>query len=275
MTDTSLIDDEDLFTPEENAGEVETPADEEGFEVLFEGEDETEEADDTKAAPWVKDLRIKNRELARRNAELEAKVSKPPEIGPKPTIDQFDFDQDQFDVAYDAWHAQKTQAEQVQTAAQREEQAQQQQLQTDLNRLREAETALRAPDYAAARDDVSASLNDVQQAIIITVAKDAAKVIYALGKRPERLAQIAQITNPLKLAAAIADLERGMKVTTRRTALEPESRVRGSAPLAKPGASAVEKQYEKLLENGTPDQRKEYRQKHGLGTDGKALPKAR
>jgi hypothetical protein len=72
----------------------------------------------------------------------------------------------------------------------------------------------------------------MQQAIVIKAADDSAKVIYALGRHPEKLKTLAAIKDPIKFAVAISKLEGTLKVTTRRKAAEPDEGVRGDAPLS-------------------------------------------
>lgn len=266
MTDTSMIDDDDLFDPAETP-EPEPEHEEEEFDIVFDGD--AAPADETAAPAWVKDLRVKNRQLAQRNAELEAQTAKEIEIGPKPTLESCEYDGDRFETELDEWKDRQRQAGEVQTRAQQAQNTQVERFQRQLTDLAAKEQALKAPGYAEARDTVVSSLSVAQQALLVKSAGDGAKVIYALGKHPDRLATLAAIDDAVDFVKAIVELERGMKMTSRKRAPEPETLVRGSAPLAKVSASVVEKGYERLIESGTADERKAYRQRYNLDVNGK------
>jgi hypothetical protein len=75
-------------------------------------------------------------------------------------------------------------------------------------------------------------LNDVQQAVIVKAADNPALVLYSLGKHPAKLAELSQITDPLKMAAAVARLEGGLKVMPKRKPPEPEEIASGTASVS-------------------------------------------
>jgi hypothetical protein len=122
--------------------------------------------------------------------------------------------------------------------------------------------ALKVKDYADAEAEVATTLKPDQLAAIIATAKNSAAVIYALGKHPDRLAQLKAISNPLKLAYAVAELEKDLKVTTKKRAVEPDVPVRGSAPLAAGKASKELERLEKEAERtGDRTAIREYRER--------------
>ena len=123
-------DDPEETQDESNQSDDETSEDEEF--VITVGDEEPKPSDDDdfsgKPAPtWVKDLRKKEREARKRIKELEAQVQqakpadKPIEVGPKPKLADFDYDEDQFENAVEQWHERKRQVEQQQAAKQAEE----------------------------------------------------------------------------------------------------------------------------------------------------------
>lgn len=205
--------------------------------ISFDGDDEDDpDAPEGVAPDWVKDVRRKNRELEREVADLKAKTAPAViEIGDKPTLASCDYDEERFETELDAFKDRKAKAEEGQTRQQAEAQRQQQEWQADLSRLAEQEKALKVPDYKDARDDFVHATSDMQQATIVKASKNSAQLIYALGKNPARLAALAEIKDPIKLAVAVSELERGLKMTTRRRAPEPEVQVRGSAPFTRKG----------------------------------------
>lgn len=259
----------------ETPAEAAEPDDE--MVISFDGDGEDEDAPEGAAPDWVKDVRRKNRELERENAELKAKTAPAAiEIGEKPTLAGCDYDEERFETELDAFKDRKAKAEEGQTRQQAEAQRQQQEWQADLSRLAEQEKALKVPDYKDARDDFVHATSDMQQATIVKASKNSAQLIYALGKNPARLAALAEIKDPIKLAVAVSELERGLKMTTRRRAPEPEAQVRGSAPLSR-GSNSAEKQYETMSNKPGIDrgELRKFREKNGLDVQGKALPARR
>jgi hypothetical protein len=55
--------------------------------------------------------------------------------------------------------------------------------------------------------------------------------VYALGKNPKKLKELASITDPVKFAFAIAKLETQLKVSNKKPAPPPEKVVGGTAPI--------------------------------------------
>lgn len=269
MTDQSAAVDEELFEPAEVVADDDAA---EEFEISFDGD---EEGDDTTQTPLFNDLRKQNRQLARENADLKAAHDKPIEIGPKPSMEACDYDEEKYDEAILAWNATKQQAADTQTSAQRQAQVQTERVQAKLTDLAVKERALNAPGYKEARDEVAGALNEAQQLLLIKSTKDGAKVIYALGKHPARLASLAAIDDPVDFVLAAAELERKLKMTNRKRPPEPETPVRGSAPLTRPSASAVEKKYDQMLTNSTPDERRKFREQNNLDVHGNAKEVAR
>jgi hypothetical protein len=71
----------------------------------------------------------------------------------------------------------------------------------------------------------------------------ARRLIYALSKHPDKLAELAAIQDPLKLAAKVAKLEGQLRVVKKRRAPDPEQVERGSGRISHQPAN---KQREKL-----------------------------
>jgi hypothetical protein len=105
----------------------------------------------------------------------------------------------------------------------------QEQWQKELQAHADKRAALKFPDAAEAEETATAALTEVQQAVIVKVADNSAQVLYALGKHPARLAELSKITDPLKLAAAVARLEGTLKVMPKRKPPEPEQIASGNA----------------------------------------------
>lgn len=220
----------------EQAAETETPDDnQEADSAADEDIGFGEEVDDS-APDLPKRLRAeikeRDRRLAvanRRLAELD-KPAAPVEIGPRPTREEFDWDDARYDAAVDDWNTKRFQAE-AQNAAPSDNEAEAKQ---DVERLT---TGIASLPFADAEQVVPAAmeaLSPQDQFIIASAAKEPGKLIYALGKNPERLTAILEIKNPVKRIAEIARLEMQM-TTTRRAPPPPEQIRQGDAQPAQGG----------------------------------------
>lgn len=200
-----------------------------------------QQEEETKAAPqWVRDLRKRDRENAKRIRELEAQLqqsqpAKPKiELGKKPSLDDFDYDTEKFEGALTEWFDRKRQIE-AQAESEKFEQEERERAWND--RLKDYEVkkaALRVPDYEEAEESIKAVFDQVQQGIMVNAAENAAHLVYALGKSPSKMQELASIKDPIKFTYALAKLEGQIKVGSKKTtsAPPPETRVRGSAPIA-------------------------------------------
>lgn len=229
--------------PEAKAGE-EVPDDDEGEDVVvFEGGESPAPGDaDTNLVRHLRaQLNEKEKELKQlRKAPVVAAII---EVGEKPTLAGMDYDEEAFEAALDQWKERKAKAD---AQAQEAEQAQRQQTEAWNNELKahaQKRAALKFRDAQEAEDVVVATLSEVQQAVLVKASENSALVAYALGKNPGKLAEISKITDPLKLAAAIARLEGKLTVTKRGGPPEPERIASGSAPIA---VGSADKQLERL-----------------------------
>lgn len=209
-----------------------------------------EEDELAKAPEWVRELRKTNREQARRIRELEktqqANNATTVALGPKPKMSDPDIDYDatKFEEKLNAWNEQKRQSDQRNTDAQAAEKKSQEAWGARVNDYTEAKGKLKVKDFDEAEAVALESLNQVQQGIVVQGADNAALVVYALGKNPEKLKELKAIVDPVKFAFAIAKLEKDLKLTTRKTPPPPEKVVSGSAPKS----GVVDSQLERLRE---------------------------
>lgn len=190
--------------------------DEESDEVVVSIGEEAPPAEEEQRAPeWVRELRKANREKERRIRELEAKLqttaqteNKPVALGPKPKLEEFDYDADRFEQALDAWHDRKRQHDLETERVRQAEQTQQQAWQAKLDSYSKAKAELRVRDYEDAEAIAQEVFNVTQQGVILQGAENPALVIYALGKNPKKAAELAKNTDPVKFAFAVAKLEK-------------------------------------------------------------------
>ncbi|MEG2446248.1 MAG: hypothetical protein RSA22_11230 [Acinetobacter sp.] len=228
---------------EANQSDDETSEDEEF--VITVGDEEPEPSDDDdfsgKPAPtWVKDLRKKEREARKRIKELEAQVQqvkpteKPIEVGPKPRLADFDYDEDDFESAVEQWHERKRQVEQQQATKQAEEEKANQAWQTKMQSYEERRqnVASKVRDFEEVEEAAKDKLTATQQGILIHAAENPELILYHLGKNPKKAQELSEITDPIQFAFAAAKLDSQMKIQTRKPSTQPERKPSGSAGLS-------------------------------------------
>lgn len=200
-------------------------------------------------ANWVTELRRKNRELerqlreAKREKEAQAKSPDTPQLGPKPKLEDFDYDPDKLADAMEAWVMRKREVEDHQRKAREAQEAEAKAFNAKRKKYRQDLEALPVRDAEEVHDQVAGALSPIQQGIILHVAADPAKLVYALGKSPADLDRLSKLTDHLQLAAEIARLESKV-MTTKRTpaAPTPEKRLSGVGS----AAGATDRKLEQL-----------------------------
>lgn len=208
-------------------------------DVIQIGEEEPPASEEAKAAPqWVKDLRERHRQLARDNAELKAKLNagqsgaqQAPTLPAKPKLSDpdIDFDEDKLSAAMDGWYAKKREVEAHEAKQQEAAEARQKAMQAVQENYAKSKQALKVKDFQDAEDEVVAVFDQVQQSIVMAGASNPGLLVYALGKTPKKLQELASIKDPVKFAVAVGKLETEVKVTKRTsTKPAPETTVRGN-----------------------------------------------
>jgi len=197
----------------------------------------------------VNKLRKLLREQERKVREYESKLKatapvepSPPTLGPKPKLEDLDYDAEKYETAIAAWFERKRAHDEH---AQRQKQAEEQQRQAWQARLdgyAKAKASLRVRDYEEAEHAVTDALDVTQQGIIVSGADNPALVTYALGKDSAKLAELKAITDPVKFAFAVSKLETQLKVTPRKPASAPEAVVKSNTRTS----GSVDSQLERL-----------------------------
>lgn len=216
-------------------------------ETLTFGDDAEEQDGDSKL---VGHLRNELKRRGERIAELEKTTPRdePVEVGPKPTMADCGYDEEEFEKKLDEWHERRRKAEARQSLSEEAQQKEHEAWKQELGRVERQKADLPYADADDAFDTVRAALNTVQQAVIVKASDNAARVIYALSKNPERLAELAAVEDPLKLAATVARLEGQLKVVKRRRAPEPEKVEKGSGRISKTSSDKTLADLEKKAE---------------------------
>lgn len=248
IKDAEIVEDEDVAVDE--AGEEEQPSGEIESDDVSEDdkaddqkedegdiEDESDTLvveiageDDPEETPVIRTLRQKARDAAKKVKELERKLEEKTateqaaELGPKPKLEEFDYDEDKFAEALTEWTARKSESDAVKA---KEAEAQKQAEAEWNDRIavyNERKQKLGAHDFDEAEDVVKTGLSVTQQSIIVDAAMSPEVVVYAVGKNPDVLERLSKISSPIRFAAEIARLETKMKVSGMKSKPAPESR---------------------------------------------------
>jgi hypothetical protein len=227
--------------PPENLGEVDPPTDKKEDKstdkpdeetVITIGDQEPTEEEDHAAPDWVREVRKTNRELARENKELKAKLQAPAEdkalqLGKKPSMqdDDIDYDEDKYSAKLEQWHETKRQIDAKASKAREEQEAQTKAWQLKLEGYGKGKADLRVTDFEDAEGVAQEKLTVTQQGIVLQAAENSAMFVYAIGKSKEHAEKLAAITDPVKFAWEAGKLEGSMKQQTRTKSPPPPARL--------------------------------------------------
>lgn len=217
--------------------EIEAPESEsEGGEDEYTIEIDGEEAAQSEEPPLVKTLRQEIRERDKRLAAYEKTQQPNIEVGEKPSLESCDYDEDRFEAELTAYHERKRAADNQEADEAKAADTRNQEFSRKAINYRTKLEALPLPadQKQAAEKMVTDALPETLQSFIIGYADDPAKVVVALAKHPAKLQALAEEPDPIRAMLALHNLERNLKVVTRKKPPEAEAGtiVRGSAPLS-------------------------------------------
>jgi hypothetical protein len=258
--DDEIVLEEDVVVEEAESDEIQAEEPEQVAEeseddevIVTIGEDSPPPEEAEPAPAWVRDLRKQYREERKRSKELEKKLAelekgeekKPaPTLPKKPTLEDADYDTQQYENMLAEWYEAKRRVDAEQEAIKQQEQKAQTEWQQKLDAYDQAKAKLSVRDFEDAEDAVTEQFNTVQQGMIIAGADNPALLVYALGKNPQKAAELASVQDPVKFAFALAKLETQLKVG-KRSAPPPEKTVTGTGSLA----GSTDRTLEKLRED--------------------------
>lgn len=219
------------LTEEQEVPEIDDTEEVEEPEVSFADEEEEEDAPDLPKR-LRSEIKERDRRLIAQERELEElrkKTALPPvEVGPKPKLEDFDYDEEKWEAAVDEWSETKVKAAlQARDAVQDNDLVEE--ARADVQNYQQGVTALPYADAKEIIKTVAETLPESVQYTIAAVAKDPATLTYALGKHPQKLKAILDIKNPTKQIAAIVRMEAEMRVSTGRKPPEPDRPLKGNA----------------------------------------------
>lgn len=266
--ETVVIEDEGQET-EQTTDEYQSEGDQDEGQNAEDGEGEPDEVivsigeeapppeEQTHAPEWVRELRKTNRELQRQNRELQNKLqttaqteTKPVVLGPKPKLEDHDYDAEKFELALADWFERKRKADEIKAAQEAEVMNQQKAWKAKLDSYGRAKAELRVKDFEDAEAVAQELFNVTQQGVVLQGADNPALVIYALGKNPKKAKELSEIKDPVKFAFAVAKLEKELKVTNRKAAPPPERVVSGTGRVSGAVDSTLERLREEAARTG-------------------------
>lgn len=213
----------------------------------------------------VNKLRKLLREQERKVREYETKLKTtaqveppPPTLGPKPKLEDLDYDADKYETAISTWFERKRAADEHAQKQKQAEETQRQAWQARLDGYAKAKASLRVRDYEDAEHAVTTALDVTQQGIIVSGSENPALVTYALGKDSAKLAELRAITDPVKFAFAVAKLETKLKVSPKAKPPAPEQTPKGAAPKST-ADSTLERLREEAMKTGNADRLAAYK----------------
>jgi hypothetical protein len=268
----------EVETPEEEETEVETEEtseeeeDEDDRIVSIgepeESEEDSEEEEEHQEAPgWVKKVRKVNREqereIKRLKKQLEEKNAPPEEeikLGDKPTLESSGFDDKKFEKDLLEWHELRKKVEAKKAKEQKIVEEQNKAWQNKQKQYVSLKEKHNFKDFSDAESVVADTLDVKQQGILVQGADDPALLVYALGKNPKKLEELASINDPVVLAFKLAKLEAQLKVTSKK-APAPEKRVSGGKTSSGRADKTLEKLREKANKSGDFTELNRYKKK--------------
>lgn len=243
-------------------------ADGEAAEVAAQGEaPEQNESRTFRKLREISNAALKDkRRLERELEEIRAKLPKPePTLGPKPTLDQFDYDESRFSEAYDNWMDQKAAMDRADQQRLDEQRRQQEEVENFKKSYKARADSLGVDDFQEAESEVGTMLNQTQSGLLMRGADDPAALVYALSKSPTKLIELSRITDPVKFTVAVAKLE--MNLTSRkpnRPAPEPRIASERSATGHSASSSQLEKLRDEAARTGDYSKVVAYKKQNGL-----------
>jgi hypothetical protein len=220
--------------------------------------DEAPPPDETERAPeWVRELRKQHRELQKKVRDYEAReqaapATPKPVVGPKPKLEDHDYDTDKYETALESWYRSKEQADKAERESQRQAEEAQKAWQAKLDGYGKAKADLKVRDFDDAEHTVWQALNVTQQGILLDALDNPALMVVALGKNPKELARLAAIQKPTQFLRELSRIEdTKLKVTPRTKPPAPErSLPAGTAPVSGTSDSTLERLREDAARTG-------------------------
>jgi hypothetical protein len=236
-TDVDIVDDSDSqdHGDDDSDNDSQDHGDDEEVVVTVAGESPTPEDEEAKHAPaWVRELRKQHREAQKRIKELEKQVAPQnaapsvPKLGPKPTLEDCDYDPEVFEQRYEAWQSDRRKVEEIERQAKEQQAAYEREAQERFAEYTKRKQSLGVRDFDDAEAEFSTVFTQDQAGLMLQGAEAPELLVYYLGKNPAKAKELASISDPVKFAFKVAKLEATLKIDKRKPATTPEKVVSGT-----------------------------------------------
>lgn len=203
--------------------------DEETF-IGFDGEEPDEAAPASESeSSVIREMRRKLREQERelnnlRKGTQPAKI----ELGPKPTLESCDYDEEAFEAKLDDWKARKAKVEAQEAEATEAEERQRAEIAEQVETYKAAKAQLAVAGYDEAEAEVFSVLHPQVQSLILLDPETAPALVYALSRSPTKLEELSKL-NLARAAKMLGRLEEKVKVEKRRKLPDPDTPISGRA----------------------------------------------
>lgn len=192
QTETEMVDDEqDIDDGQDDQDSQDESTDDPAAELDFSFDEPDENSDPfagQEAPDWVKQVRKENRELKRQLKSYEQSQPQQQGLREKPTLDSHDYDSEAYEQDYAQWLTEKQQYD----AAIQSERAKYEQYDTRYHADVDAVRAS-ASDYDDVEQLIVDTLPPQRQAVIKMMADNPARLVYALGKSPNKLQALSEL----------------------------------------------------------------------------------
>lgn len=188
-----------------------------------------EEAAPASESSVIRDFRKRDREKDRRIAELERQIApKQIEVGVRPALADFDYDEDGYAEALDAWNDRKAKKAEQDRASEERKAAEAKVWGEFEDGYRTEVAKLNVPNFDEAESEVADALPREVMALILRTKKPG--LILALRNSPGKLAELSKL-NLADAALMLGGLAERLQMGTRRPP-DPDRPLRGNiAPM--------------------------------------------
>lgn len=221
------VEDIEVAEPEVEADPDADGDDEETF-ISFDGEDEDEAAPASETeSSTIREMRRKLRE-AERELTTYRKTAQPAkiEVGPKPTLESCEYDEERFESELDNWKAQKAKVEAQESAQNEAAEREQAEWSQRVETYKASKAKLAVNGYDEAESEVFAAIPSEVQALILRQPEKAPALVYALARSPAKLEELSKL-NLADAAMLVGELRAKVKMETRRKLPDPDRPVNG------------------------------------------------
>eukprot|EP00915_Cephaloidophora_sp_WS-2016_P000101 GHVH01000180.1.p2 GENE.GHVH01000180.1~~GHVH01000180.1.p2 ORF type:complete len:312 (+),score=44.12 GHVH01000180.1:746-1681(+) len=257
--DDEVEDEDEVDSDDEIESDDEMSGDDSEEEVVISIGEESLTPDKKKKNPLLRTMRKDYRELKKENKKLQEQLSavagveeKTTTLGKKPVLEDFDYDNDKFEAELEKWVESKHEVRRAEEAVKAERQAEQDRWQAKIDTYNTAKSKMKVHDFDEAEEAVEDKLDNTQQGIIKAYASNPADIIYALGKYPKSLDQLAKIKDPVAFSIELGKLQTTIKRTVikRKPTSKPETLLKSSGQKTGSSQSQLDKLRKQALKTG-------------------------